>query len=334
MKYTKFLLYLLAFGMLFFSACSDDDDDNNQDPAINESEVLANFLESNDSPAGKDYANTDLPSIIPATEVQALNATNQIYIMDIRAAADFNAGRIANAVNVAPGDVLNHIESVDLSGYTKVAIVCYTGQTAGWAASLLRLMGYDKVFSMKWGMCSWHDDFAGKWNSNVGNAYATQMTGDVTEKGAMVDMPALSTGKTTGMEILEARVAAVLTEGFDAAKVSNQTVFDNLSDYYIVNYWPEGQYLDPGHIPGASQYTPKGSMKMSEYLKTLPTDKPIAVYCYTGQTSAFMSAYLRLLGYDAKSLLFGTNGMMWNACNEAGMTVWSESQIMGYDYVQ
>ncbi len=50
-------------------------------------------------------------------------------------------------------------------------------------------------------------------------------------------------------------------------------------------------------------------MDYDTFLNTLPTNKKIAVYCYTGQTSAHVAAYLRVLGYDAKSILFGVNGM-------------------------
>ena len=326
---TKFLLLSFLAAILFITSCNKDDD-----PKVNEAEVLAAYLESTDSPLMKDYVNTDMPSIMPASDVKTLNETNQVYIIDIRAAEHFAAGHIKNAHNVALADILTHIESVDLTSYTKVAIVCYTGQTAGFAASLLRLMGYDKVFSMKWGMCSWHADFAGKWNLGISNGKAAQFTGTATDKGPMGDMPGLNTGKTTGQEILEARVNAVLAEGYTVASITNQMVFDNLDDYYIVNYWPEGQYLDPGHVPGATQYTPKESIKLSADLKTLPANKTVVAYCYTGQTSSFLTAYLRLLGYDAKSLLFGTNGMIYDIMADAGMTIWSESQIMGYDYEQ
>ena len=70
------------------------------------------------------------------------------------------------------------------------------------------------------------------------------------------------------------------------------------------------EYLDPGHIEGAIQYTPSVDLAVDEALKTLPTDKTVVVYCYTGQNSARIAAYLRLLGYDAKSLKFGANGMI------------------------
>ena len=51
-------------------------------------------------------------------------------------------------------------------------------------------------------------------------------------------------------------------------------------------------------------------LALTAYLKTLPTDKTIVVYCYTGQNSASIAAYLRLMGYDAKSLKFGANSMI------------------------
>ena len=323
------LLGFLFAGMVFVS-CEKDEDVN----VTNEAEVLVEYLESANSPLQKDYVNSDLPSIMLAQDVRTLNATGDVYIVDIRSAADFESGHIANAHNVALGDILTHLDNADLSDIDKIAVVCYTGQTAGYATSLLRLMGYDNAFSMKWGMCSWNEEFAGKWKSNMGNAYATQFTTDVNTKGAEGELPVLSTGLETGQEILEARVNTLLTssdEGFGAAKITNQAVLSNPDNYYIINYWPQAHYEDPGHIPGAIQYTPKQSLALNADLTTLPTDKTIVVYCYTGQTSAFLSAYLRLLGYDAKSLLFGANGMIYDNMAEIGHR-FSDGAVMGYEY--
>lgn len=299
---------------------------------IDESEVLAAYLESTASPLGKDFVNSDLPTIMSAEELNTLNVTNQVYIIDLRSAADFATGHIKNAHNVALADIVTHMGTVNEASYTKIAIVCYTGQTAGYAASLLRLLGHSKVFSLKWGMCSWHADFASRWNNAISNTYATQFVATNTDKGANGAMPVLTTGKTTGQEILEARVSALLSEGFTPATVTAATVFGNPSGYYIVNYWPAAQYADPGHITGAIQYTPKETLKLSADLKTLPTDKPIVVYCYTGQTSAFIAAYLRLLGYDAKSLMFGANSMIYDIMVTKSMTTWKATEIKGYTY--
>ncbi|NQU88656.1 MAG: hypothetical protein HQ541_23180 [Mariniphaga sp.] len=329
-KYWLLSVLILA---IFTLSCEKDDDPVE---IINEAEVLVEYLESTDSPLMKDYVSSDMPSIMGAVEVKTLNTTGQVYILDIRPAADFATGHIENAVNVTLGNILTHIEGVDLSPYTKVAIVCYSGQTAGFAASILRIMGYDKAYSMKWGMCSWNETFVEGWNTTVsnGNAYATQFVSTATEKGVKGDLPTLSTGATTGEAILEARISSVLAADYTPAKISNTEVFNNKDNYYIINYWPADHYADPGHIPGAMQYTPKESMKMATDLTTLPTDKTIVVYCYTGQTSSFLAAYLRILGYDAKSLLYGTNGMIYDKMVAKELTTFSESQIMGYDYVQ
>jgi len=327
-KFKTLMFSLLLAGLAFnFTSCTGDD-------PVNESLVLAEYMESANSPLMKDYVNTDLPSIMTATDVNSMNLLGTIYIIDVRLAADYATGHIQNAVNVAFADLLTHVQGINMANYEKVAIVCYSGQTAAYGASILRLMGYDKVFSMKWGMCSWNETFAGSWNSNISNMYATQFTSDSTSKNAAGELPTLETGKTTGQEILEARIATLLSETGDPWKITKTTVFENPSNYYIINYWPLAQYLSPGHIPGAIQYTPKETIKLDAALKTLPTDKTIVVYCYTGQTSAFLTAYLRLLGYDAKSLMFGGNGMIYDMMQAASLTTWSTANIMGYEVVQ
>lgn len=333
MKRYYFILSMFFAFVLVTNSCKEE----SAEP-LKEAEVLAAYLESADSPYGKDYVNTDMPSIISAEALRTANIAGTIYILDIRSAADFNAGHIENAHNVALADIFTHLETNAATiGDKTIGVVCYTGQTAAFATSLLRLMGYKNAVSMKWGMCSWHSDFdVNRWTAKSitgGSTYVGQFESTSNPKAEKGEMPAISTGKTTGQEILEARVAALLTEGFTPATITAATVFVNPANYYIVNYWPADQYADPGHIPGAIQYTPKETLKLVADLKTLPKDQEIVVYCYTGQTSAFLAAYLRLLGYDAKSLLFGANGMIYNTMLDKGMTCFKATEIKNYDYV-
>ena len=113
-----------------------------------------------------------------------------------------------------------------------------------------------------------------------------------------------------------------------AAKTSAATVFGNLDGYYIVNYWSATDY-SWNHIPGAIQYTPKAAMKFDADLKTLPTDETVVVYCYTGQTSAHMAAYLKVLGYEAKSLVYGVNGMSYT--NMPGTRFVAADEVHDYE---
>jgi rhodanese-related sulfurtransferase len=64
--------------------------------------------------------------------------------------------------------------------------------------------------------------------------------------------------------------------------------------------------------------TPKQSLKKEAQLKYLPTDKKIVVYCYSGQTSSQLVAYLQVLGYEAYSLSFGVNGFAYHALDTIG----------------
>lgn len=326
MKNLKYLFLSVLMVSFVFTSCKKD--------VVDEAQTLVEFLESADSPLGKDYVSTDMPAIITATDVNSGVLAGTVAVLDIRAADAFADGHIESAVNVAADGVLDYLAANDLSGKDVVAIVCYSGQTAAFVTCLARISGYDNVKSMKWGMCSWNAATSGSWTSSVSNTYATQITTDATAKNAEGNLPTLSTGLETGQEILDNRIATVNTDGFGAAKITAAEVWANPDNYYIVNYWSEAHYTDPGHIPGAVQYTPKVDMQLAESLKTLPTDKTIVCYCYTGQTSANLAAYLRVLGYDAKSLLFGSSGMFLDLVSRDGYAHWDDAYIGDFPLVK
>ncbi len=327
-----FLLYFfIAITIAFINVgCSSDKDENPVTPpqTVTESEELIKYLEGTDG----GYINNAAPAVIAASAVypDVLSGAN-IAIIDVRGAADYAAGHIQGAVNVEIKDVVTYYKNNNLSGKSKVIVTCYTGQSAGLAVAALRLSGYTNVYSLKWGMCSWA--YPTSWNSAKLYGQTTPITLQTTanQKNAAGNLPTLTTGKNTGAEIFESRLTTVLNEGFTAIGITRETVFANLSNYYIVNYWPVSEY-DQGHIEGAIQYTPKSDLKLATFLKTLPTNKTIVVYCYTGQTSAQVAAYLRILGYDAKSLQFGANRLFYDTMPGSK---WDEAtEFMNYPVVQ
>jgi len=306
-----YLLYLFIAATIMFVNVGCSEDETTAPPVtVNETEVLVKYLET----TGLDYVNSSTSIMTTATDVNALVADPTVTIIDIRTSADYIGGHIQGAVNVTVADLLNYYKTNNLSSKSKVILTCYTGQTAAFATALLRFSGYTNVYDLKWGMCSWSD--SSKWysamNEGINNPITLQTTSN--NKNSAGDLPAFtSTGETDGAKILEKRLAVLATEGFGAASVDKSVVFPgNLSNYYIVNYWPEAEYTNPGHVESAIQYNPGTAFKLANDLKTLPKDKTILVYCYTGQTSAQVAAYLRLLGYDAKSLLYGMNKLNYN----------------------
>ena len=132
--------------------------------------------------------------------------------------------------------------------------------------------------------------------------------------------------------VVSERVTAMLAGGFKGISY-DQMVTNGLDNYFVVNYFGQADYEGtggagvPGHIPGAYQFTPYQSLGMDGLLANLPTDMPIVVYCWTGQHSSQVTAYLNMLGYDAYSLKFGSNGLFHGSLTAHG---WSAAQTHEY----
>jgi len=62
-----------------------------------------------------------------------------------------------------------------------------------------------------------------------------------------------------------------------------------------------------GHVEGAYNI-PWKAIANPANLATLPTDRPIMVYCYTGHTGQAAATALALLGYNVVNMKFGMMG--------------------------
>lgn len=317
----KIQLYLSAILLAFvtLTACNSNavSDKNVVEKSYPESVDEANLLLDFFGKSGDFINSKSVPALIDAEKVYY--NTDKYLVIDIRSHADYVAGHIEGAVQVKFSDLYNYLNNQTAAGaYEKIVIACHSGQTASYATSILRLVGFGNVYALKYGMSSWKPEYAdAKWNKNLSNQYASQLTTKPTMKGKKGELPKLETGEKTGMRIAIARAKKLFEEGFKPVTVKADAVFESPEKYYIINYWPIDQYL-VGHIPGAIQYQPKKTLQLDKSLKTIPTNKPAVVYCYTGQHASFVAAYLRMIGYDAKVLLYGANSFMHNAMkNEA-----------------
>ncbi|MDA3862002.1 MAG: rhodanese-like domain-containing protein, partial [Melioribacteraceae bacterium] len=303
---------------------------NESPETVNESELLVKFLEGSDG----GFLNTSAPALINAFDVKTnITTGKEQYVIDIRSEDDFNIGHIKDAVNVKIKDIVSHYEANNLSSKELVVITCYSGQGAGYATTLLRLLGYSNVKDLMWGMCSWNNTTSSYWTSSINNSRSSQFETTNYPKAIASDLPLINTSKSNGEEILRIRIEEMLAtaDPLGDVKIKSDEVYSNLDNYYIINYWSETDY-NWGHIKGAMQYTPKTSLLLETDLTTLPTDKKIVVYCYTGHTSAPIATYLRVLGYDAETIVFGVNGMSYD--NMPGTKFNADTEIYDYELVQ
>ncbi|MCF8301941.1 MAG: hypothetical protein K9I94_01595 [Bacteroidales bacterium] len=338
MKRAKLWVALLMLPVfLVITSCDDQGEESKQaekqeqvKSTVDEFDELLTYIEETG-----DFINSPkVPSMIASSEVHK-NLDANIHIIDIRKSKDYTAGHIKGAVNVGMNKLIDYFENeINPNSYSHIVMVCYSGQSAGFATSILRLLGYDNVYDMKWGMSSWDRKTAEKkWLKKISNKYADQLETKAIEKASPTSYPKLNTGKEMGMEILRERAQELLSKGFKPFTVKADELFQNGDNYYIVNYWPKAKY-EKGHIPGAIQYDPKKSLGRSTYLNTLPIDETVVPYCFTGQHSAFVTAYLNMIGYDAKSLVYGANSFMNGLMRERGAKKWhafSPKKIHDYE---
>ncbi|MCF6365480.1 MAG: rhodanese-like domain-containing protein [Bacteroidales bacterium] len=273
--------------------------------AENETEALFDFFEKSGS-----YINSpQIPALVFADDV--FENIREYKLIDIRNTIEYLSGHIESAENIKPKDIINYMKfGISAVSFEKIVIISNSGFDASYVTSVLRLLGYNNVFALKYGMSSWNKEFANEyWNNNLSSKYVSTLETAKNEIPEKNNYPTITTGKTTAYEILEVRARQLLDSlNF---RITADSLYSNISKYFIVNYWPNFQY-EKGHIPGSFQYTPRKSLTKDSLLLTLPVNKPIVLYEYTGHHSSFAAAYLQILGYDSYVLDYGTNAIMYS----------------------
>jgi rhodanese-related sulfurtransferase len=314
----KALIYIQICFTVIFTSCNNDDvkeindTQNIQKTGILETEILLNFLEQ----TGNIINKPEMPFMVSVDEV--FDNLNNYLVIDIRNQDDYVSGHIDGAIHVQKENLYDYMtDSVTASSYKKIVLVCYTNHSASYAAMLFRLAGYGNVFSMRYGMSACDKTTAeNKWWKEISNKYGALLETKDNPKNPKGDIPVLKTGQSTPYKILHSRIKELI-KNFQFTVDADQ-VFENPDQYYIICYWTADHYV-MGHIPGAIQYTPKSSLIKSAELSTLPANKPIAVYDYTGQHASFVTAYLQILGYDAYAIKYGANSFMHDKLNVLGI---------------
>lgn len=305
---------------------ADDDDDTT--PTQTEQEMLVEYMGDN---------GLDLPAMLDGWITTAQNVFDtgpeNFFIIDLRGAdangngtPDFEDGHIPGAHSVALADVVTY-EAANNTGDLPVVVVCFTGQVAGHATMALRLNGVPAQV-LKFGMSSWHSDFD-SWTGGIGDAALDYPDGWATTAApALMDVaevPEIDTGASDGAGILAAQIDGTVLDGLN--KIVNADVLSAYGDYQVISFWAETDWDHYGHVTDAYQIAP-GDLNLGT-LSALDPSETIVVYCWTGQTSSMVTAWLNVLGYDAKSMLFGANGLVHTALESHA---WTDTIPADYDY--
>jgi len=334
----KNIINILFLAILVISVIScnnsfDEKEEINDSIKSNKSEkdLLINFLETNGN-----FVNSDkIPALVLASELES--EKENCMLIDLRKHDDYILGHIDGAINVKYEQLYDYMfDTVVASVHKKIVFIGYNGQEESFATSVFRILGFGNVYSLKFGMSAWNKKFANDyWLSAIGNDYANKLETTNNPKNQSSELPEITTGNITGYDIAKAqakKVLAVIENNF----ITIDELMQNPQNFYIINYWDTARYLI-GHLPGAVQYEPDKSLSKDKSLLTIPKDKIVVVYCFSGQLSAQVVAFLNILGYNAKSLQYGNNSFMFNIMkskNEIGKSFDASTNIMDFTFVE
>lgn len=338
----KTMEFLFSFGLFILNGCIEDNITPPLTGDLNATAEMLVYLES----LG-DFPNSySAPELIDAEEVYS--NINSYLVVDIRTLSDFSTGHIENSVNIGLDTLFGFIEK-NASLYSKIVIVSKNGQSSAYFASLLRLASFNNVFTMSFGMASWNEIFASDWLNAIGNDSGVfNYTNDDIPKNDFASLPevAFENPEAPINDRVIGRIKTIISQGFEESLHYKRrlTLFP---DEYLVCYGNTGllyyargtgPLAKLGHHEQAVFYKgdPLYELRSSGFLQTLPNDKPILIYDGTGELSACIAAYLRILGYDAKTLLFGVNQLFYERMIEDPELmdfVFSYSRIKNYPYI-
>ena len=226
--------------------------------------------------------------------VEKVKAGTEMTVLDLRRSDDYAKAHIKGAINVPWGPALaEKLSFVPQEG--EVYIYCYSGQTAGQAVMLLNAAGVPaRSVNLGWNFGISKVDGVAAVTGTESNSFDTSMTYPVDPAvfeayTAYYDEFATTKGTPFASNIVSEENAKKIHDAKDPGVV------------FVSIRKPED--YAKGHIEGASNIS--FGTGMYDMFASLPSDKKIIIYCYSGQTAGQTVAALKLLGYDAVSLKGG-----------------------------
>ena len=341
MNYKCFIILISLF-ILLLNSCIDD---NVVPPLtgdlIPSAELLVYFENQGD------FINSfNAPPLVDAEEVY--QNMDSYPIIDIRPREDFLSGHIKGSLNITTDSLFNYFQNLEASLYKKIIIVSGSGQSSAYFACLLRLAGIDNVYSMNFGLASWNEIFANEWLEAIGDdPNVGTYTNDDFPKNDYTNLPDITFDNPDAQieEKTKSRIKKIMSAGF-VQDINYVYDFPEIGSRYLVCYGLSRLYFSPifgplgglGHRHQVVYYMsePVFELRSVNYLQTLPTDRKILLYDETGQMGACMVAYLRVLGYDAESLLFGGNHLVYSRVkgdDQLKQFAFDISDIKNYPYI-
>jgi rhodanese-related sulfurtransferase len=209
---------------------------------------------------------------------EALASSNPPAIIDIRTAAEFEKdGYIDGAVNLPMDEILGKLDQLPAQD-APIVVHCVSGHRGSVVAMALRLMGYSNVVNLAGGLNAWKaanlsviggaPDWNKVWTDFLGS------------------LPADQGYYTTKPDVLNSALAD--------------------KPPFLLDVREAAELEKDGYITGAVHIPVREVFKNLDKLPAF--DQPIVVYCASGHRGSFITAALRLMGWQEVANLAGGLG--------------------------
>ena len=100
-------------------------------------------------------SNGVINKVVSASEFKDLAGHENIQLIDVRTASEYNGGKIGDAVNIDfyASDFKAQIDKLDKS--KKTLVYCAAGGRSGKADNMMKSMGFKEVYDLKGGYGNW-----------------------------------------------------------------------------------------------------------------------------------------------------------------------------------
>lgn len=317
------IFYIIFFGILFVGCLNDEEN------LVNETQMLQlNGLILREAEERGDFINSSRTALFPnfVTARQLHTNLNGYKIIDVRNSFEYANGHIQNSVNVTNTELFEYVRT-QTSLLNKFVIVSNSGQAASYYTALFRIHGFENVYTLLFGMASWNKDFTNEIMDYIEEIDTLGTDNNINNPVINYNLPDInSSSGSSPAEIFTNRIISLFNEGFDEEPlevnpeyfhssintINFPELFENFEEYFVICYGTSSLYVQPrgwmAHPYGAVNYypfAPNSDINSGNKLQKIPNNRKIGIYSYSGHLSAMLTAYLRLLGYDAKSILFG-----------------------------
>jgi len=99
--------------------------------------------------------NKNIPQITVESLKAALDAKENLVLLDVRTVGEYSRGKLTGSINVPLDELMNQVELKIPDKSAKVYVYCLSGSRSVYAVEAMIRLGYSNIFNVTNGLLAW-----------------------------------------------------------------------------------------------------------------------------------------------------------------------------------